>query len=72
MTESPDPEKPIWELAEELDMEMFEWPSKLEKVIATLQELIRLIPWVPCIFVRKYTLRNLQGYAFSIEDVVAV
>ena len=44
MTESPDPEKPIWELAEELDMEMFEWAPKLEKVIATLQELIRLIP----------------------------
>ncbi len=44
MTESPDPETPIWELADEIDMTMFEWAPKLEKVIETLQELIRLIP----------------------------
>lgn len=44
MTESPDPEKPIWELAEEIDMTMFEWAPKLEKVIDTLQQLLRLIP----------------------------
>lgn len=44
MTESPDPETPIWELAEEIDMAMFEWVPKLEKVIETLQALIRLIP----------------------------
>jgi len=44
MTESPDPETPIWEWADEIDMVMFEWVPKLEKVIETLQELIRLIP----------------------------
>ena len=44
MTETPDPETSIWELADEIDMAMFEWAPKLEKVIETLQQLIRLIP----------------------------
>jgi len=35
---------PIWELADELDMEIFRWVEKLEGVMETLQELARLIP----------------------------
>ena len=44
MTVSADADSSIWELADDLDMEIFEWVPKLERVIETLQELIRLAP----------------------------
>ncbi len=42
--DGPPPEYPIWELAEEISMAIWEWPRYLESVRETVDQIVTLSP----------------------------